>query len=239
MTLGKKAQAMTQEVQEGHGTGVTIGEYILATLVPCYICCEARGAAVGASKNKLVGMEAVMEYIISCKDANVRYAWTIQNYHYETRTRTVSDGNGGTRTETYQERVNTHFASTGGELASMDTTPTFQPNMRKSNVALSCSLKTPEFDEKFAPEYSRRKHHFYCANTTDSHQDKSESFQLLPMRKAVHVKWVDTGSEPWYVDSCARNVAALTFTAACWLKAMDSYMGMQKVAFSKKCGAFL
>ena len=64
----------------------------------------------------------------------------------------------------------------------MDTTPTFQPNMRKSNVALSCSLKTPEFDEKFAPEYSRRKHHFYCANTTDSHQDKSESFQLLPMQ---------------------------------------------------------
>ena len=37
--------------------------------------------------------------------------WSIQCYHLETHTRVVSDGNGGTRTETYTVRVNTHAAA--------------------------------------------------------------------------------------------------------------------------------
>lgn len=51
--------------------------------------------------------------------------------------------------------------------------------------------------------------------------------------------WVDTGSTPWYVSSCARNLAAATCTGVCWLAAMDRYMGMQKVEFKKTCTGFL
>lgn len=55
------------------------------------------------------------EYVTGLKKAAPNILWSIQCYHYETRTRTVSstDSNGRTttRTETYQVRVNTHSAS--------------------------------------------------------------------------------------------------------------------------------
>ena len=38
--------------------------------------------------------------------------WHIECYHWETRTRTVTDSEGNTRTETYQEKVVTHVANT-------------------------------------------------------------------------------------------------------------------------------
>ena len=50
--------------------------------------------------------------------------------------------------------------------------------------------------------------------------------------------WVDADT-PWYANSCARNLAAMTCTGVCWLAAMDRYMGMQQVDFQKTCMAFV
>ena len=133
--------------------------------------------------------------------------------------------------------MDTHFARTGGDLVSTDSTPPFQPNVVKQSVAMRCKLEASP-DDSFKQEYDHRKHGFYASNTTDSHQDHREWFTLGPMKPAVHVAWV-AQEDPWYANGCVRNLAALTpLTAPCWLKAMNSYMGKQTVTFQKTCSGF-
>ena len=75
----RMAQKATQDLGEGGSSGVTCGKYCCAFIIPCSIIWSSRGAAVGASKNnKLVGMEKVMDYVVSCKNAPAHYHWTIQ-----------------------------------------------------------------------------------------------------------------------------------------------------------------
>ena len=73
----RKAQKSTQDLGEGGSSGVTCGKYCLAFVCPCsIICCDSRGAAVGTSKKKkIVGMTAVMDYVIACKNAPAHYHW--------------------------------------------------------------------------------------------------------------------------------------------------------------------
>jgi len=49
-------------------------------------------------------------YLAHLSSACPHLKWSIQNYHYETRTRTVTDSKGNTTIETYTVRVNTHYA---------------------------------------------------------------------------------------------------------------------------------
>jgi hypothetical protein len=216
----------------GHSTGVKCGQYVAALLCPCYICCTTRGHALNAQK-KLVGMQAVMEYIVACRDAPVRYRWSIQNYHMERRT--YRDENGHRYTET--SRVDTHKAKTGGMLISTDETPTFQPNVTKASVALKSFVEAAP-DEDFKQEYDRRRQMFYLSNTSDTYQECKEWFELGPMKAHAHVVWVDTPT-PWYASGCAQCLAAVTCTAVCWLGAMDNYMGKQTVTFKKKFSRFV
>ena len=113
------------------------GAVVCVALFPCYVCCSPFGGCCGSnalsSTNHLHGLSGAVAYITKVKETNATYFWSIQNYHYETRTRTVSDGDGKTHTETYQERVNTHYASTGGTLQCTDESDFYIPNMRKRN----------------------------------------------------------------------------------------------------------
>ena len=213
----RKAQKSSQDLQEGHSAGNKSLQYVKALLCPCTICCSTRGQAIGkSSNNKLIGMTAVMDYVISCKNAPVQYHWSIQSYHFERHSCRDSDGNRQTR----EERVDTHFARTGGALVSTESTPPFQPNVVKQSVAMRCKLDASP-DDSFKQEYEHRKHMFYQSNTTDSHQDHREWTTLGPMKPAVHAAWVDQ-EDPWYANGCVRNLAALTpLTAPCWLKAMN------------------
>ena len=171
----KQAHVESSSVNmEGHGTGVTCGELLLAALLPCYVCCHVRGMAVANAK-KLVGMAAVMDYVIACRDSDVKYRWVIICYHWETH----SDGDGGSTSE----RVNTHRASMEGMLASVDSTPTFQPNLRKPNVALWCELDSV-VDGPLRAEYDRRKNMFYQCNTRDVHQEKIDLHAIPPGQKS-------------------------------------------------------
>ena len=92
-------------------------------------------------------------------------------------TRTSTDGNGNTTT--HQVRVNTHFASMGGQLAAMDSTSTFQPNLKKANVALSCNLSTV-IDPQLSPEYAAvRKSSFARGGTGEILQVQSAQEHVL------------------------------------------------------------
>jgi hypothetical protein len=214
----RKAQKSTQDLGEGGSSGVTCGKYCLAFVCPCsIICCDSRGAAVGTSKKKkLIGMTAVMDYVIACKNAPAQYHWSVQNYHYETHRYQDSDGNW----QESEERVDTWFARTGGALVSTDATPPFQPNTTKASVALK-SVVDAAPDENFQQEYEGQKQMFYQSNRTDTHQEHREWFTLGPMKPAVHVAWVEQ-EDPWYATVMGRNCAALTpCTAVAWLKAIN------------------
>ena len=213
----RKAQKSTQDLGEGGSSGVTCGKYCLAFVCPCsIICCDSRGAAVGSSQKKLVGMTAVMDYVIACKNAPAHYHWQIQNYHYETTYSTDSEGN----TTSSEERVDTHFARTGGALVSTDATPPFQPNVTKASVALKSAVECAP-DAGFAQEYNHRRQMFYASNTTDSHQDTREWYTVEGQKPTVHVAWVNH-EDPWYATVTGRNCAALTCcTAVAWLKAIN------------------
>lgn len=52
----------------------------------------------------------VIDYYNDMRSKPPFIQWRIECWHWETRTRVVTDSNGNTRTETYQERVVTHTA---------------------------------------------------------------------------------------------------------------------------------
>ena len=51
------------------------------------------------------------DYLENLTLASPRVVWTVSNYHYETRTRTVTDSDGNTSIETYEEAVTTSVVS--------------------------------------------------------------------------------------------------------------------------------
>ena len=237
-------------LQQGHSTGVKCYQYVAAFLFPCYIGCTARGKTVKAvnisKKNKLVGMEKVMEYVIACKEAPVEYHWSVQNYHIKTETyehwvpARYEDGNyepGHHETRTRKVRVNTAFHEARGNLVTTDATLPFHPNQTKANVALK-SVLDMKMDPAFSSQYRSRMQSFYASNTSDDKQDRNAEIRLKPMKKSVHVAWVETPT-PCYVSRRVRNLMALTpLTAPVWLMLMDRYMCKQKVTFTKTCSGF-
>ena len=156
---------------------------------------------------------------------------------YETRVETYTDSEGNTQTRTRQERVNTHYASTGGTLAATDVSRVFVPNTRLRNCALASVLEVG-FDPSFAGQYHREKNMFYSMNTMDTHQEKTERFNLDSMKDACRIEWVPGLEDPWWMNTCWRNISVLTCTAVCWFHAIKKYMGSQTFAFEKKATAF-
>jgi len=207
---------------------------------PCALFCSSITTSIRhqGSGLKITGLKGAVKYITTQKDTNAGYTWSIQNYHYEQRTRTVRDSEGRTRTETYTVRVNTHHASTRGLMACSDDSPMFIPNMRKRNCALASQLSVGLADE-FKSEYSRRQLLWYQMNTRDSHQDKSASFYLPGMVDAAMVEWADDGEEdPWYASSTMMYLSMCTCCAACWFLKMREYMCEDSFTFRKRAHAF-
>ena len=154
---------------------------------------------------------------------------------------TDSDGrtSSSTTTETYQEAVYTHQAQLKGELASMDTTPMFMPNTSQPKVAFLSTLQQPSFDEYFEPQYKAAREKFYDDNDRDQYSTKAQHFTLAPMVKTQQAEWAQL-PEPWWASQTYRNLAVLSWVGApYWLHKMNRHMGMQRIVFSKKAGAFL
>ena len=77
---------------------------ILAGLGYLFVCCKHHDIR-GAFSNPRVGFAKAGDDIYEACQSHPSVWIKGEAYHYETRTRTVSDGNGGSKTETYQEKV--------------------------------------------------------------------------------------------------------------------------------------
>jgi len=219
------------EAEECHnGWGILVG----LAVFPCALACLS--IAKSTSGPRLTGMPAVVKYVTDGKEANADYYWSIQCYHYETRTHTVGSGKRRRRV-TRRVRVNTHFASTRGGLVCNDDTDTFVPNTRLRNTALTSKLAV-EIGGGFAGRYSNRKNMFYNANRRDRHQDTHESFHLPSMHDTLRAEWVGGGEDPCYASRGMCCVSVLTCTAACWFAAMRNFIGAQEYTFEKTATAF-
>ena len=242
----RKELALNAEVEELHAK-TSEDEFqdscqgaLTVAVFPCYLCCcsPLGCASFSNGASKLVGLQSVVGYISDCKDTNPRYKWTIQNYHYETRTVTYTDNEGKTQTRTETVRVNTHYAATDGTLLSSDVSPVFVPNMRKRNCALGSYLSV-EFDPAFKGPYERQKQMWYAANTTDTHQDKSEGFSLPGMRGSVRCEWADDGEEdPCWANGFCMVASVLTCTSLCWFLKMRNFMCADNFRFIKSAKGF-
>ncbi|GMH61880.1 hypothetical protein TL16_g05549 [Triparma laevis f. inornata] len=82
---------------------------ILAGIGYLLVCCKHHDIK-GAFSNPRVGFAKAGDDIYEACQSHPSVWIKGEAYHYETRTRTVSDGNGGTKTETYQEKVVTSTA---------------------------------------------------------------------------------------------------------------------------------
>ena len=215
------------------------GAVVLMTLCPCALCCNPLGKAASAfgagDSGKLSGLPAVLSYVTTCRETNATYFWSIQNYHMETRTRTVSDGKGGTRTETYQQRVNTHYAQTSGTLATRDLSKAFVPHMRKRNCALRSNLVV-----RVNAEYERRKAMFYAANRRDVQQEYRDIRSLPGLKETALCEWADDGKEDpcWASQGCC-ILSTITCSAVCWFMAMRDYMAADSYTFDKDVLGFI
>jgi len=225
----------------------SIGAVVTVALCPCHLWCSVIGqsscAGAAGSGTHLMGLANVVGYITTCKEANATYYWSIQNYHYETHVVTTQDANGNTQTRTEQRRVNTHFASTTGTLRCTDQSALFVPNMRKRNCALGSELQVGFSGDaatgEFGAHYNRQKQLFYAANTRDTHQDRSECFELPPMKARVRCEWADDGkSDPWWMNGCAMVGSTLTCTAVCWFLGARNFMCSEQFRFNKLAFGF-
>jgi hypothetical protein len=147
------------------------------------------------------------DYIVAAQQAPPCLKWTIQCYHYETRTRTVTDQDGKSRTETYKERVNTHYAETcydvkgfldetlsaqqtlamfhllhDGTLDDVDVEKgTYKGSKSKRTLVLLCHFPI-EFhpaSQECHDDYYQKLETFYAENNRDTHCDKRE-LRYLP-----------------------------------------------------------
>ena len=86
---------------------------IIAVIVWCvWMCCASCASDSAKYIQNMEDFVDCLENIDRAIKAPPEIYWHIECWHYETRTRQVSDGQGGTRTETYQEKVVTHVANT-------------------------------------------------------------------------------------------------------------------------------
>ena len=129
----------------------------------------------------------------------------IQNYHYETRTRTVrykdSDGNSHTRYETYTERVNTHRASEHFYYQQWTDTSADALSLSYISEFLVTRLrfyKTFSFTTCARQSYNEQLHDFKYHNIRDTHHDFWVNEEIPGFRSNVLIYNDVKGPIPWF-----------------------------------------
>jgi hypothetical protein len=162
--------------------------------------------------------ETVLDYMNRMYRTEPAVRWFIQCYHYETRTRQVATpGPNGTtvyRTETYQERVNTHSAN--GELIFLRWTDVSVPLNREEIETFAMtkiSVKKIWIGDAGAEQ---QKMAFILANKRDVFYDFLEALELEGYRPRF-LGFVDLENVPalahwsWYVISHLTVVLAVPY----------------------------
>jgi hypothetical protein len=159
-------------------------------------------AKTAAYLRNIMSEKEFTQHIDGLQQEDPKIDFHIECYHWETKTRTVSDGNGGTTTETYQEKVVTHSAGMVYPVAGfVDETLSPAQTMamfhllhdgtrdlsdveagahvgkQKRRMFLLChfSIDFQPASEGCEQEFNQRRESFYQQNTRDTHQTKTEN----------------------------------------------------------------
>lgn len=184
--------------------------------------------------NHVRGLDNICQQIETPKREHPHFSWHIQCYHYETRTRTVSetDANGKqtTRTETYEVRVNTHSARNNGVIPSTDRTPLFVPN----TTALMTEIET-HLSLDFSHSNYLGCYHAWCrSHRRDVHADESRSESLPSQKRSLLAEWVSGARPFWFRKSCY-VLSTLLFCSMCYRLRVQRRCGRQEFTYFKKC----
>lgn len=220
-------QADSPNVQwEGPVAAVIYVAYLIHSF-----CCTKFVSAVG---NHITGLDAVCDIIERPKTETPHFTWRIQCYHYETRTRTVterdSDGNLRTRTVTERHRVNTWHNTHKGIIPSIDRTPRFIPNTTALVTEIDTSLDLDFTQSNYLQCYR----HWCMANRFDLHADESRSEDLPSRRPAILAEWV-AGARPCWMRRSAYALATLCLCSMCFRLTVQSRSGHQDFTYRKTC----
>ena len=154
-------------IGKGFHSGWILAPFIVGLIL--YICCswlDPPCQFLGCNRHDEISLQ---KYIDDCKRAPPTLKLNIACYH------NVTTGSGRNRRT---KRVYTHRASKvfGPVTSFTDVTPDFAPQFHTTRVSshASFAFDTPARQQT----YERMREDFYNANTQDTHQEKSEVFEI-------------------------------------------------------------
>lgn len=219
-----------QEEDENSQAGCGLLFFVVIYLMAACFCSKL-GSALS---NSTEGFDRVFTILDKPRYENPHFRWHIQCYHYETRTRQVrttdKDGNQSTRTETYQERVNTHFAEASGFIPSTDHTAAYIPDTR----ATSCEVDTEEqhnfSSSNYMPEFVLWKGFHW----RDMHADVSHTERCPSRLDSILATWMP-GTKPWWMTQSVYYLVTMLCCHFCYAVKMRSEITLQDYVYHKTC----
>ena len=125
------------------------------------------------------------EKITSMTNTKPEIKWTIQNYHYEQKSRSVSkqtDHGTEYNTEYYTEKVNTHYANESAPFISWSDTSNMMDCLKHLPLLQYCRLYIDKMynfsDGESLHNYEYKKSSFIIVHHTDAHYDFNEKFNV-------------------------------------------------------------
>eukprot|EP00746_Dinoflagellata_sp_MGD_P121524 gnl/MRDRNA2_/MRDRNA2_56667_c0_seq1.p1 gnl/MRDRNA2_/MRDRNA2_56667_c0~~gnl/MRDRNA2_/MRDRNA2_56667_c0_seq1.p1 ORF type:complete len:620 (+),score=78.87 gnl/MRDRNA2_/MRDRNA2_56667_c0_seq1:176-1861(+) len=203
---------------------VALGAYLIY-LIHLGCCVKLTSAFA----HELEGMEKIISLMLRPRHENPQFHWHVQCYHYRTVHYTVVV-DGKTQHRTRQERVNTHSASTGGMIPSLDRTPDFVPLTEAQQTQIDTDLDLDLSESNYMTEYYR-----WCAfHRRDIHQDKSHTEDLPSRVKSCLAVWV-ARSKPCWMNQCLYWIANIFLFSCLFRWCVQARIGHQKYTYLKKC----
>ena len=119
------------------------------------------------------------ELTYQCQKTPAHTKWHIVCYHYETRTRTTTDSQGNTRTETYTEKVITHTASHVVRFEEQyDASPILSGLERFRMTRIYNKVKIAFVSEGVQEQFESMRRQWIHEHNRDVHHDFSEKHKL-------------------------------------------------------------
>ena len=148
-----------------------------ALFCTCSICAKCGfGSNTCRYVSNIMSDKAAEGYLAGLMATAPVFVMYVECYHYETRTRTVSNGNGGTRTETYQEKVVTWRARDHIKYGGwMDRSTQVSGLQNVKLMKMKLDKKLEYADEATFQDFERQRLLFRAMNNFDVHQVKCSS----------------------------------------------------------------
>jgi len=175
-----------------------------------------------ALMNAVEGMEEVLGRIEAVEKRNPVYSWSIECFHWETRT--SADGK-----SSRQEKVVTHSNSRAGDIPSVDCSNELIPNTSVPYCVIECGVSL-NFNES---NYTSKFNEWVAQNDRDEKKNVSRS-EHLPGVCDILACWIKD-HRPWWLSIEAAAVAHFIFCGPCHRLKADSAVTHQKHVYCKIC----